>query len=122
MASHNEFGKKGEELARLYLIKKGYQILKSNWRFSYKEVDIICKKNQFLIIVEVKTRSDNYFQEPWESVEHSKRKHLIEAAEAFIEGYNDFEEIRYDILSIVMRKNAEPEIEHIEDAFIPGID
>lgn len=122
MASHLDFGKSGEKIARQYLENKGYRILKTNWRFSHKEVDIICKTGTTLVIAEVKTRSDDYFQQPFEAVQNQKQKHLIEAAEAFIEEYSDFKEIRYDIISIVKRNNSTPEIEHIKDAFIPGID
>jgi putative endonuclease len=122
MASHIDFGKSGEKIARQFLENKGYCILKVNWRNSHKEIDIICKKEKILVIAEVKTRSDNYFQEPFEAVEKRKQNLMVEAAEAFIEEYTDYEEVRYDILSIVKRKDSEPEIEHIEDAFIPGVD
>jgi len=122
MASHIDFGKFGEKIARQFLENKGYCILKINWRHRHKEVDIICKKENILVIAEVKTRSDDYFQQPFEAVERKKQNLLVEAAEAFIEDYTDFEEVRYDIISIVKRKDSEPEIEHIEEAFIPGVD
>ena len=122
MASHIDFGKSGEKIARQFLESKGYHILKLNWRYSHKEVDIICKTGKTLVIAEVKTRSDDYFQQPFEAVENQKQNHLVEAAEAFIEEYTDYEEIRYDIISIVKRKDSDPIIEHIEEAFIPGVD
>ncbi len=122
MASHIDLGKSGEKIARQFLESKGYCILKVNWRHSHKEVDIICKKEKILVIAEVKTRSDDYFQQPFEAVETKKQNLLVEAAEAFIETYTDFEEVRYDIISIVKRKDSEPEIEHIKEAFIPGVD
>ena len=122
MASNKDFGNSGENLARQFLENKGYQILKTNWRFRHKEIDLICKIGKTLVIVEVKTRSDDYFQQPFEAVENQKQNNLIEAAEAFLENYSEFEEIRFDIVSIVLKKNTEPVIEHIEEAFIPGID
>ena len=64
MAIHNELGKKGEQLAVDFLQKKGYTILDRNWRFKKAEVDIIAQKEQILAIVEVKTRSSNYFGNP----------------------------------------------------------
>ena len=122
MASHIDLGITGETIAKQYLESKGYEILFSNWRHQHKEVDIICKTKNTLIFIEVKTRTDDYFQQPFEAVENQKMNHLIEAAEAFIENYTDFEEMRFDILSIIIRNESDPEIVHIIDAFIPGID
>jgi putative endonuclease len=121
MASHIEFGKKGEKLAKQYLDNKGFSVLRENWRFHHKEIDIICKEGTTLVFIEVKTRSDDFFQKPYESVENKKQCFLIEAAEAFIEEYTDFTELRFDIISIVYKPNTEPVIEHIIDAFSPGI-
>jgi putative endonuclease len=43
MASHNELGKRGEEIAKEYLENKGYQILKMNWRHKRAEIDLIAR-------------------------------------------------------------------------------
>ena len=48
MASHNELGKDGEELATNWLKEKGYSILHRNWRHSYYELDIVALKNKML--------------------------------------------------------------------------
>ena len=57
MAEHNELGKKGEKLAIDFLLKNGYKILETNYRFLKAEVDIIAQKDEVLAVVEVKTRS-----------------------------------------------------------------
>ena len=54
MAAHNELGKLGEKMAAEYLVENGYEILETNWRHQKAEVDIICKINNILAIVEVK--------------------------------------------------------------------
>ena len=56
MAEHNELGKLGEELATQFLTEKGYEILEKNWRNKHKEIDIVAKDGNELVIVEVKTR------------------------------------------------------------------
>jgi putative endonuclease len=48
-------GKKGELVAERYLIKKGYEVLDKNYRKKVGEIDIICKKDDILHFVEVKT-------------------------------------------------------------------
>jgi putative endonuclease len=119
MATHNELGKRGEQIAQQYLQNKGYRILDRNWRFDRKEIDIIAMKDEQLVFVEVKTRSTGYFGKPAESVTDEKQKYLIDAAEEYILS-NDYNyESRFDVISVVLKKGVEPEIEHFEWAFTP---
>jgi len=113
MAKHNDLGKKGELSAIEYLRKKAYKILKSNLFVSHKEVDILCEKNNFLVAVEVKTRT-NSNDDLNNIVSNKKRKLLIEAVNTYIEENNIDKEVRFDIIFI-----NNDEITHIEDAFNP---
>ena len=72
MAEHYELGKKGEQLAVNYLIGKGYKIVERNWRFQKAEIDIIARKAETLISVEVKTRSTKNFGNPQDFVNPKK--------------------------------------------------
>ncbi len=117
MAQHNELGKKGEELALNFLIKNGYTIRDTNWRFQKAEVDIIAEKNGILAVIEVKTRSSSYFGNPQDFVSPKKIKLLVKAIDEYISSKNLDVEVRFDIIAIV-RKNDEFLIEHIEDAFL----
>ena len=54
MISPAELGKKGEEIAVEYLQKEGYRILAHNWYYDHKEVDIIARQGDEIVIVEVK--------------------------------------------------------------------
>jgi len=116
MKNNIAFGKEGEQFAEKHLLKNGYKILHKNWRFGKKEIDIVCKKNDEIIFVEVKTRINNYFENPKEAVTRKKQKNIIEAANAYIEKYDIYLEARFDIISIVL-SSKNPEIEHIEDAY-----
>jgi putative endonuclease len=118
MANHNEIGIKGEKLAAAYLIKKGFQIIKYNWRYRHKEVDIIARDGSELVIVEVKLRSTDYFGDPSEAVTLKKQRFLIEAAEAYLENLTDEPEVRFDIVSIIAGANGY-KFDHITDAFNP---
>ncbi len=117
MAEHNDTGKKGEEMAALFLREKGVTILETNWRFGNLEADIIGKFDQTLILAEVKTRKSNYFGEPESFVTKQKQKNLIRAANEYIQRNNLDLEVRFDIISIVL--NDYSAIRHIEDAFYP---
>jgi len=116
MARHNELGKEGEQRALLMLKAKGYTILETNWRHEKDEVDIIATDKDELVIVEVKTRSTDYFGDPEDAVGPAKAKNLIRAAEAYIELNNLDTDVRFDIVSIILR-NGKAAINHIIDAF-----
>jgi putative endonuclease len=118
MANHNEIGIKGEKLAAEYLVKKGFQIIKYNWRYRHKEVDIIARDKNELVIVEVKFRSTDYFGDPSEAVTLKKQRFLIEAAEAYLEDVPDEPQVRFDIVSIIA-VNDSYKFDHITDAFCP---
>ena len=118
MAEHNDFGKLGEEIAANYLEGKGYEIVERNWRNTHKEIDIIAKDGETLVIVEVKTRQTDEYGNPDIAVTKKKQRLLIAAANAYLFKNKLDVETRFDIISIIF-KDGEPVIEHIEDAFLP---
>lgn len=118
MAAHNELGKAGEKEACDFLKENGYEILATNWTNKKAEADIIAKKDDLLLIIEVKTRSTAYFGSPEEAVGKQKQRMMVKAAEAYLEEFNLNVEVRYDIIAIVMNKQTK-KIIHIEDAFYP---
>ena len=120
MAKHNELGKRGELIARKFLENGGIEIIESNWRHEKDEIDIIAKDHDELVIVEVKTRSTNYFGDPSEAVGKAKEEFIIRAAEAYIEIHDLNMDIRFDIISIITSSDEEI-IEHIKDAFYPEL-
>jgi putative endonuclease len=120
MKNNHVLGQNGEQMAGNYLKKKGFQILETNWRSGPLEIDIIARKDDILVIAEVKTRSTNIFGEPEEFVTKAKQKNLIRAANFYIID-NDLDvEARFDIISILY-KGDQFQIHHIEDAFYPTL-
>jgi len=116
MAKHNELGKKGEQLAVNYLIKKGYEIVDRNYRFDKAEVDIIARKNNLLSIIEVKTRSSIDFGNPQDFVKPKQIKRLVKAVDEYVTVNGLDVEVRFDIIAII--KNGKTfDIEHLENAF-----
>ena len=118
MAAHIDFGKQGEEIAVKYLMDKGYEILERNWRNRHKEIDIIAKDGNELVVVEVKTRKSNDYGDPDFAVNKQKQRLLISAANSYIYSNNLDLDTRFDIISIII-KDGNPVIDHIEDAFLP---
>ncbi|PJJ64548.1 YraN family protein [Chryseobacterium geocarposphaerae] len=117
MATHNDFGKKAEDLAVEYLQKNGYKILVRNFRFQKAEIDIIAEKDNVIIVAEVKARSTDAFMLPQEAVTKTKIKLIVSAANHYLEEFNRDQEVRFDIISVLPDEKRNLNIEHIENAF-----
>jgi len=105
-------GKDGEVRAENFLKEKGFEIVSRNYRFRRSEIDLIIRKNNWLVFVEVKMRSSSVFGHPEQSVNAAKRKKIMEGAAQFLQESNWQGNVRYDIVAI-----SKKEIEHFEDAF-----
>jgi putative endonuclease len=116
LAIHNELGRRGEQEAVKFLEGKGYSIVAINWRHEKAEVDIIAEIEKFVVFVEVKTRTSNYFGRPEEFVDITKERLLINAADHFMEAKNYNKEVRFDIISVIIL-NDDTKINHLEDCF-----
>jgi putative endonuclease len=116
MRNNKDLGQYGENLARRYLVRQGYEIVASNYRYKRAEIDLIAMHNGQLIFLEVKMRSNLSFGMPESFVDEKKAEMIHYAAEAYIIE-NDWQaNIRFDILAIVQQKNSLT-IKHFEDAF-----
>jgi len=116
MAANHEIGKRGEELAVQYLKDKGYRILDTNWRFGHNELDLMALDGNILVVAEVKTRRSNILGEPEMAVTREKQRAIIRSANAYIKWKHRTEEVRFDIVSILIRGD-QVTIHHIPDAF-----
>lgn len=114
MENKTNIGKKGEQLAADFLIKKGFEIVVRNYRHKHAEIDLIVKRDDWLIFVEVKARSSSDYGEPEEFVDARKVNKLFEAAEEYIYSTDWHGHIRFDIVSVKLGK--EPVVELFEDA------
>jgi len=120
MAEHNDRGREAEDIAAEYLISAGFRILHRNWRYYQKEIDIIAEADGELIIVEVKSRFGIDRVTAGELISRRKQGLIIDAAEAYITKYNVDKETRFDLL-IVTFSGEGTSVEHIAEAFIPGV-
>lgn len=111
----------GENLAAEYLQKKGYSLVAANFRCRMGEIDLIVKKRNRLVFVEVKLRKNADFAEALEYVHNKKQLRLKAAASVYLYENADFDGMtRFDVIEIyapegIRTKN--PEIRHLEDAF-----
>lgn len=120
MAEHNELGKAGEEAAVAYLESHDYVIRHRNWRKGHLELDIVAAKDNELIIVEVKTRSNTDIMQPEDAVTMQKIKHTVKAADTYIKLFQIDAPVRFDIITAI-GKAGNFKIEHIQEAFYPPL-
>lgn len=119
-------GRRGEDLARKYLKRRGMKILARNYRCGAGEADLIVLDPsgrrelgaETIAVVEVKTRSSDAYTQPHSAVDAEKRRRLKRIADTYLithraEHYN----LRFDIVAVVIREDQEPEISYIQDAF-----
>jgi putative endonuclease len=120
MAQHNDFGTQGEDIAIDFLRRKGYIILDRNWRSGHKEIDIVARKDDTVVFVEVKARANAFYGNPEDAVTRRKMHLLVLAADAYLR-YNAIDlEVRFDVITII-GTSEKPYIRHYEHAFRPGI-
>lgn len=124
MKNTTSIGRYGEDLACEYLKKQKYKILEKNFYASHNEIDIIAENKQYIIFVEVKTRSclpnsDFSFGTPASAVTYSKQKRTLTAAQAYLLEHPTKKAPRLDVIEIYLDKDDKSliKINHIEDAF-----
>ena len=108
-------GAEYENLAAQYLKEQGYTILKQNYRNRFGEIDILAKKDEVLVFVEVKFRSTNACGAPLEAVDMRKQRKISRTALYYYAGHGYEENIpcRFDVIAIY----GDGRIQHIENAF-----
>ena len=118
MAQHNELGKKGEEEAVKYLKSKDYRIICRNWNFHGYEIDIIAETDEFIVFVEVKTRTTALFGNPEDFVGNARMRRMVDAANHYLIEEDIDKPARFDIIGLAW-DGKRFELEHIDDAFLP---
>jgi len=112
-ASKN-LGNKGEDLACEYLLKNNYRILGRNVRCKYGEIDIIAKDRDYIVIIEVKTKTNFSYGRPEEMVNHFKIKKLRLLSRFVLQSYPQ-EKLRIDVIAIDFTALI-PCVNHIKNA------
>ncbi len=100
-------GREGERLASLYLQKSGYRIIECNFRFRGGEIDIIARQGEYLIFVEVKTRSTLAYGVPAAAVDVRKQRQIIQTARFYM-AKHQIKEVatRFDVVAILLPKGG----------------
>ena len=87
MATHNDFGKQGEQLAEQFLINKGYSIIARNYHFGKGEIDLITTHQDMLVFIEVRARKDEEIIRVTDTIRKKKKRLLLKTANHFVLGF-----------------------------------
>ena len=112
-------GRWGEEAAADFLARAGYRILGRRVRPDRRdEIDMVARKDESLVFVEVKTRRNEAFGRPFAAVDRSKRRALNRAAVRYLRQLN-FPRLyyRFDTVEVIGTPGVPPQVRHIENAF-----
>lgn len=110
---NRKFGDAGEDLACRYLEKEGYTIIERNKHYSrFCEIDIIVKRKNTYVFVEVKTRKTNSFGSPMEAITKTKYENIKKGVLNYITE-NKIKEYRIDVIGITLK--PELKIEHLKN-------
>jgi len=113
-----EVGKLGEKTAQKFLKKRGYRIRETGFRCRHGEIDIIAQQKDYLIFVEVRTKSNLDFGTPEESITQTKKERLIASALTYTTTHQKLPLLwRIDVVAIeIDDKGKTKRIELIENA------
>lgn len=110
-----QLGTTGEKLVEEYLLQQGFTIVTRNIRIRGGEIDIIARKDDLVVVVEVKTRTDQRTDmaeliTPWQ------QQRIILAAQLMLIKYKlDTVTCRFDVALVAM--HPEPKLDYIPNAF-----
>ena len=109
-------GKIGEEVAKKYLEKKGYKIIEQNYKTKYAEIDLVAKKRNEMVFVEVRTKKGEDFGTPEDTINRRKLRKLWGNARAYTVWKKWLGPYRVDAVCVVLRyDNTMERLNHYEN-------
>jgi putative endonuclease len=104
-----EIGAYGERVAGAFVRRHGYKVLTRNYKTTRGEIDLVCRHDDVLVFVEVKTRAEVDFVPPAEAIDAAKEEALHYAASRYLE-LLDHADIpyRFDAVEIQLKAGDVP--------------
>ena len=121
-------GNIGEDIAVQYLRENGYVIKDRNVHLSHNELDIVAEDENFIVFVEVKTRSyksddcASDYGTPGMAVDRKKRGDTVKASRAYLSKHRTPKQPRIDVIEVYLKQTELTyptviKINHIRNAF-----
>lgn len=117
-------GRAGEKFAKKYLIHKKMKFLYANFEYQKSEIDLVFRDHEYLVFVEVKTRTQNRWNvRPASAVNKKKRENMLIAIRQYLKMlHHPPPPWRVDIVEVLLdNAHAVLEIRHIPGIRIRGL-
>jgi putative endonuclease len=104
-----EIGSYGERVAAAFVRRHGYRVLTRNFKTERGEIDLVCRHGNLLVFVEVRSRADERFGRPAESLDTRKEEALHAAAQDYLHllKRDDFA-YRFDAVEVRLKAGQVP--------------
>lgn len=112
-----EIGNVGEDAVCAFLQSNGYFVLERNYTVRGGEIDIIAEKNGIIAFVEVKLRKQGAAVSGEEAVTPAKRRHIIQAAERYLQSLGEEKSARFDVAAVEQLNNGKLKMKYYVAAF-----
>ena len=113
-------GRLGENAAAEHLIQNGYRVVAQNVHVSHDEIDLIVEDDEYLVFVEVKTRTQDYgvrskYGRPADAVNRTKKSRTVRAAQGYLRTHPTCKQPRIDVVEVYISKvvGQEPTVERV---------
>ncbi|MCS6936451.1 MAG: YraN family protein [Candidatus Bipolaricaulota bacterium] len=93
-------GEDAERLARDFLRQQGYEIIAERYRWRGGEIDLIARDGNFLVFIEVRSRSRELFGLPEETVTLRKQRKILLTAQHYLARHPTPLPVRFDVVAI----------------------
>ena len=116
-AARQRRGRRGEDLAAQWYVRRGFRVVDRNWRSRRGELDLVLEANGLLVFCEVKTRSSDRFGTPAEAVTRDKQRRVRRLAGEWMTVHRTrARRVRFDVASVLLGRDG-PTIDVLADAF-----
>lgn len=115
-----KLGEWGEVITAQYLEEKGFSVVARNWHSRYGEIDIVAENEEYILFVEVKTRKNARFSQPYEAVDWRKQEKIRSTVECYLQQHPSLLQPRLDVASVIAPQGIvtkNPQITYLEQAF-----
>ncbi len=116
--NRQNLGKTGEAIALNFLKKNNYTIITTNYRCKLGEIDIIARVDEYLVFIEVKTRSGTSHGHPLDAITVRKQRQIGKVAQYYLTENDLFDRAaRFDVVSVIISEGNKIKVEMIQNAF-----
>lgn len=120
MSDRAQVGEAGERAVAQYFEGLGFVVEARNWRCKVGELDVVVRKDALIVFVEVRTVTTAWLGNPIQTISPAKQARVARAADAWLQqGDHAYEQLRFDVVGVRLRRLRAPQLDHVPNAFVP---